>query len=72
MENDEDYFFYGRPLEEEVESKAGQHAKDLKDPAATKSLPVWQQVCPQILKSQQSWLRRNCDPHHSIFESLAI
>ena len=50
MENDEDYFFYGRPLEEEVQSKAGQHAKPVKDAAIVKGLPVWQQVdmCPFV------------------------
>ena len=44
MENDEDYFFYGQPLGEEIASKAGQYSKDIKDPASTKSLPVWEQV----------------------------
>ena len=44
MEDDEDYFFYGRPIEQEIESKAGQHSKDVKDAGSTKSLPVWQQV----------------------------
>ncbi|KAK9795492.1 hypothetical protein WJX73_006570 [Symbiochloris irregularis] len=42
MENDEDYFFYGQPLEEEVESK-GQYAMAVQDASQTKSLPVWQQ-----------------------------
>lgn len=41
---DENYVFYGTALQEEVESRAGQHSKALQDPSLTKSLPVWKQV----------------------------
>lgn len=40
----ENYVYYGTALEEEVESRAGQHSKALQDPSLTKSLPVWKQV----------------------------
>lgn len=43
-EDVEDYVHLGTPLQEEVESRAGQYAKALADPASTKSLPVWKQV----------------------------
>ena len=43
---DENYVFYGTALQEEVESRAGQHSKALQDPSLTKSLPVWKQVRP--------------------------
>ncbi|KAK9833838.1 hypothetical protein WJX74_007401 [Apatococcus lobatus] len=42
-EDVEDYIYLGTPLEEEVESRAGQHAKAVSDPGSTKSLPVWKQ-----------------------------
>lgn len=47
MEHDEDYFSYGTPVQEEVETVTGQYAKEKKDPAVTRSLPVWQQVGPE-------------------------
>ena len=42
--DNENYVFYGTPLQEEVESHAGQHHKAVQDPSLTRSLPVWQQV----------------------------
>ncbi len=42
--DNENYVYYGTALEEEVESRAGQHSKALQDPSLTKSLPVWKQV----------------------------
>lgn len=44
-DGDEDFAFYGTPIEEEEETKKGQHRKDVKDPAIAKALPVWKQVC---------------------------
>lgn len=41
---DESYVFFGTALQEEVESRAGQHSKAVQDPSLTKSLPVWKQV----------------------------
>ena len=41
---DEDFVFYGTATEEEEETRAGQHRKDVKDPAAAKALPLWKQV----------------------------
>ena len=41
---DESYVFIGTALQEEVETRAGQHHKALQDPSLTKSLPVWKQV----------------------------
>ena len=43
-EDVEDYVYLGTPLEEEVESRAGQHTKSVALPGTTKSLPVWKQV----------------------------
>ena len=40
----ESYVYIGTALQEEVESRAGQHSKMLQDPSLTKSLPVWKQV----------------------------
>ncbi|GAB4821314.1 hypothetical protein N2152v2_008360 [Parachlorella kessleri] len=40
---DEDFVFYGTAIEEEEETRAGQHRKDVKDPAAAKALPLWKQ-----------------------------
>lgn len=42
--DNESYVFYGTALEEEVESRAGQHSKAVQNPSLTKSLPVWKQV----------------------------
>ena len=42
--DDENYVYIGTALQEEVESRAGQHSKTLQDPSLTKSLPVWKQV----------------------------
>lgn len=44
--DDENNIFFGTALQEEVESRAGQHSKTLQDPSLTKSLPVWKQVHP--------------------------
>ena len=43
-EDVKDYVHLGTPLQEEVESRAGQYAKAVADPGSTKSLPVWKQV----------------------------
>ena len=43
MSDDEDYFAYGTPLENEEGSK-GQHARRTQEAAQTRALPVWQQV----------------------------
>ena len=45
---DENYVFFGTALQEEVESRAGQHSKAVQDPSLTKSLPVWKQVSVYI------------------------
>jgi hypothetical protein len=42
--DNDNYIYYGTALEEEVESRAGQHSKAVQDPSLTKSLPVWKQV----------------------------
>lgn len=41
--DNDNYVYYGTALEEEVESRAGQHSKAVQDPSLTKSLPVWKQ-----------------------------
>ena len=52
-DEDESFVFYGTPLQEEEESRAGQRRKDVRDPALTKQLPLHQQVgCPQ---AQHAW-----------------
>lgn len=45
-DDEDDYIFYGTPLEEEEESRAGQRRKEVKDPALTKQLPLHKQVLP--------------------------
>ena len=42
--DNETYVFIGTPIQDEVESRAGQHHKAIQDPGLTKSLPVWKQV----------------------------
>ena len=42
--DNDNYVYYGTALEDEVESRAGQHSKTVQDPSLTKSLPVWKQV----------------------------
>lgn len=42
-DGDDDFVFYGTPLETEEESR-GQYKKDVKDPSITRSLPIWKQV----------------------------
>lgn len=44
--DNENYVYFGTALQDEVESRAGQHSKALQDPSLTKSLPVWKQVIP--------------------------
>lgn len=48
----ENYIYYGTAINDEVESRAGQHHKAIQDPALTKSLPVWKQVCTHIPPQQ--------------------
>ncbi len=43
-DDEDDYIFFGTPLQEEEESRAGQRRKDVKDPALTKQLPLHKQV----------------------------
>ena len=57
----EEYIRYGTPLHEEEESRTGQRQKVVTDPAATKRLPVWQQVRGraarrELLLSCRGWL----------------
>ncbi len=40
---DEDYHYFGTPIEDEAEGKAGQYRKPVKDPAALRALPIWKQ-----------------------------
>jgi hypothetical protein len=42
--DEEDYVFYGTPIEDEEETRAGQRRKEIKDPALTKQLPLHKQV----------------------------
>lgn len=37
---DEDYQFWGTPIEDEEQSRAGQHHKRVGDPAATRAAPL--------------------------------
>lgn len=46
-DDEDDYIVFGSPLLDENETVAGQYRKPKQDPAVTKSLPVWQQVCLQ-------------------------
>lgn len=43
-EEEEDFHFYGTPIEDEKEGFQGQYRKEVKDPAATRNLPIWKQV----------------------------
>jgi G patch domain-containing protein 1 len=43
-EEGEDYQFFGTPIGDEEESRQGQHRKDVRDPAATRALPLHKQV----------------------------
>ena len=43
-DDEDDYIFFGTPIQEEEESRAGQRRKDVKDPALTKQLPLHKQV----------------------------
>ncbi len=43
-DDEDEYVFFGTPLQEEEESRAGQRRKDVKDPALTKQLPLHKQV----------------------------
>ncbi|GIL51209.1 hypothetical protein Vafri_7283 [Volvox africanus] len=40
---DEDYHFYGTPLEDEEEGKASAYRRPVKDPAQLRTLPIWKQ-----------------------------
>ena len=57
-DDEEDYITYGQPLGEEQHSVAGQYRKDVKDPALTKALPVWQQVRSCGPLTTQQWPAR--------------
>lgn len=49
--DDEGEYFYhtfGTPVEQEMETRAGQRHKDVRDPAATRALPLHKQVCAQL------------------------
>lgn len=43
-DDEDDYCFYGTPIEEEQETGRGQHRKEVKDQASTRALPIWKQV----------------------------
>lgn len=53
-DDEEDYVFYGTPIEEEEETRAGQRRKEVKDPALTKQLPLHKQV-PAPTPAQCRW-----------------
>ncbi|GLI62024.1 hypothetical protein VaNZ11_004601, partial [Volvox africanus] len=40
---DEDYHFYGTPLEDEEEGKASAYRRPVRDPAQLRTLPIWKQ-----------------------------
>jgi hypothetical protein len=42
-QDEEDYKFYGTPIEDEEETRAGQRRKEARDPAATRALPLHKQ-----------------------------
>ncbi len=42
--DEEDFQFYGTPIENEEETRLGQHRKEVRDAAATRALPLHQQV----------------------------
>lgn len=42
--DDEDFHFFGTPVEDEETSRVGQHHKAVRDPAATRALPLHMQV----------------------------
>lgn len=42
-DDEEDFCFWGTPVEQEVETRAGQHRKEVKDAAATRALPLHKQ-----------------------------
>ena len=44
MEDEEDFCFYGTPIEDEQETARGARRKDVKDQATTRALPIWKQV----------------------------
>lgn len=62
-----EYHFFGTPIEEERESHAGQHRKDVRNPASTKALPLHKQVsCGGLVASRggaDAWaIRAACPP----------
>lgn len=45
--DEEDFQFFGTPIEDEEETRQGQHRKEVRDAAATRALPLHQQVRSQ-------------------------
>jgi G patch domain-containing protein 1 len=44
--DEEDYHFFGTPIEDDYEVRAGTYRKEPgNDAAKTRQLPVWKQVC---------------------------
>lgn len=44
--DEEDYHFFGTPIEDDYEVRANTYRKEpRKDAATTRQLPVWKQVC---------------------------
>jgi len=41
---EDDFHFFGTPIENEVEIHTLQRRKEIKDPGATRALPIWKQV----------------------------
>lgn len=54
----EDYHFFGTPIEDEEETRAGQHRKAVTDPAATRALPLHKQVRTGLGLAGQQLTRR--------------
>ena len=43
-DDEDDYVFYGTPIDDDEETRAGQRRKEIKDPALTRQLPLHKQV----------------------------
>ena len=43
-DDEDDYVFYGTPIDEDEDTRAGQRRKQNKDPALTRQLPLHKQV----------------------------
>ena len=70
-DDEDEYIFFGTPLQEEEESRAGQRRKDVKDPALTKQLPLHKQVQHLQINGLCSTLQRLLTASYSVLQNTA-